>query len=183
MTGLSFEAVNFFIALFLYMTMLCGSIMMACGWLPAAFSLWRVQVRSHLAEDRKEIDAGTAAFYTRLVHKWPVLGPCWSMRWAKGFQISLALSEYSVFMALAVALRLVQMIAFEDDVLGTADIFLSVMLFGLSDAKRRLVRASAISPRRTLRWPWHVYNCMVMGSAFAVCLLATFAWLRYSAGS
>jgi hypothetical protein len=169
-----------FLILFFYFAIIAGSVVMALSWWPAAFSLWKMQVRSLCSTDQQEIEAGTAGFYTRLVHNLPVLGPCWAMRWAKGFQIALALTEHSIFMAVACLLRITQLMLFNDNVIGTGDFFIALFLLGLADSNRRLVRASAITPGRTLRWPWYAYNAAVAIAAFGVGLLATMAWMGYA---
>lgn len=169
-----------FAILFLYSTIVIGSAVMTMSWAPAAFSLWKMQVRGYCADDEREVAEGTAGLYTRLVHNLPVLGPCWAMRWAKGFQIALALTEHSLFMVVACLLRITQLVVFNDNVIGSGDFFIALFLLGLADSNRRLVRASAITPQRTLRWPWYAYNAAIAVAAFAVAVLASMAWMGYA---
>lgn len=169
----------YYIIVFLYIALVIGSAGMVASWVPALVRVWWRQAPAFRALDAKAIVDGGASLRTRIVSTWPLFGTCHALRWSQPFQITVSIVEHAVFMAIASIFRTAQLLIDGQGIIGRGDIILIIVLLGLGDSKRRLVRAGSIAPDRKMRWPWYVFNAILVMCALGVAYLAIFTEIGY----
>lgn len=165
--------------LFLYTVLMVGSSGILLGWSPAVRRLWLSHRDEFRELEGQEIAAGMATSYGRLIHNVPALGTCYALRWCKPFQIAVSVVEHALFIAALAALRCAQLVESGASIIGSGDILLALILLGMADSKRRINRAGAIRPNRSMRWTWYAFNGSVVAAALSVGTLAILAELGY----